>query len=63
MVRRDRNCPENPFRWDRVRMNIPGGNAYPPILTWIYKEKGEDKDLAYEFTTYVDGYRVVDNSE
>ena len=52
------NDPENPFIWDGGRLNLPGDPNYPPKISWKYKFRGGAEDLSYDFTTYVDYYRV-----
>ena len=49
--------------WDNVRLNHPGDPGYSPMLSWMLKFRRENKDLAVDFTTYVDEYRVESGLE
>ena len=35
--RGDRNEPDNPFRWNKIRLNLPGDPNYPPKIIWMSK--------------------------
>jgi hypothetical protein len=58
----DRLNPENPLRWARVELNLPGSPAYTPTLPWVYRVK-EDGTLAGDAPTYVDDMRPTGSSE
>jgi hypothetical protein len=52
----------NVFRWEEVKMNLPGDPKYDPRLPWVYKVKGDGTPAA-DFFFYVDDNRTVGNSE
>lgn len=35
----DRHCETNPFKWDHVRLSLPGRADYDPSQSWISKIK------------------------
>jgi hypothetical protein len=39
----DRADPDNVFRWDAIRMNLPGSATYDPSLPWVSKIRFNDK--------------------
>ena len=39
IIRGDRKDPDNVFRWDHVRLNLPGQDDYDPSLPWVSKVK------------------------
>lgn len=49
----DPSDPSNPFRWDHVRLNLPGMENYNPHLPWVSKMR-KDFTLAAEVPRYVD---------
>ena len=61
VCRGNRFDPENPFRWDSVRVNLPGTKNYNPRLPWISKMKGNSE--AAEVIAYVDDVRNIASSE
>ena len=63
VVRGDMRDPDNPFRWYKIRMNLPGDPSYSPIIPWMSKFCGGNQDMATYFTTYVDNSRVAARSE
>ena len=48
----------NPFHWDHVRLNLPGGRGYRSDLPWVMKIRA-DGLLAAEIFVYVDDGRAV----
>jgi hypothetical protein len=50
----DRTDPENVFRWDRVRLNLPGSNGYDPGQPWVSKVRNSDGRIAAGLVTFVD---------
>jgi hypothetical protein len=44
----------NLFRWDKVRMNLPGSTDYDPSLPWVSKIWLEDGRIAADLFIYVD---------
>lgn len=66
IVRGDRSDPKNIFRWERIRLNLPGSPVFDPILPWVSKvftarlENGEDVErIACDFATFVDDMRAA----
>ena len=66
IVRGDRSDPKNIFRWERIRLNLPGSPIFDPILPWVSKvftarlENGEDVErIACDFATFVDDMRAA----
>jgi len=62
VIRGDRHDPANIFRWDMVRLNLPGRMNYQPELPWVSKIRCEDGELACDFVSYVDDSRTSGNS-
>ena len=63
--RRDRHghhAEDNPFRWDRVKLNLPGSATYNAMLPWVMKIR-KDGHLACEVYVYVDDGRVTGHSK
>ena len=61
-VRGNRRSGSNPFRWDYVKINLPGSKDYDPTSPWVAKMRA-DGSLATEFFVYVDDVRVTGGSE
>ena len=40
VVRVDRSDPDNPFRWEKIRLNLPGDTSYSPTIPWMSKFQG-----------------------
>jgi len=66
MVRGDQLDPKNIFRWNRIRLNLPGSPDFDPILPWVSKVFGDRiKDgklierIACNFATFVDDMRAA----
>ncbi len=60
IIRGDRRNPSNVFRWDRVRMNLPGQDNYEPSLPWVSKVKDLENGevvIAADLFTFVDDLR------
>lgn len=53
----DHRKAENVFRWDEVRMNLPGMLGYDPSLPWVSKIRKTDGRIAADFKTFVDDNR------
>lgn len=62
VIRGDKGDPNNVFRWDLVRLNLPGQADYRPELPWVSKVRAEDAEIACDFVTYVDDTRTCGNS-
>jgi hypothetical protein len=57
IIQGDRRDPRNIFRWGRVRLNLPGCEAYNPSLPWISKVRSEDGKIVadlFAFRTILD---------
>jgi hypothetical protein len=50
---------DNPFRWDAVRMNLPGSKNYDPSLPWVSKIRKGEKLIACDLVIFVDDLRVT----
>ena len=42
VVRGYRSDPNNPSRWDKIRLNLPGDPNYPSKSPWMSKSRGEE---------------------
>jgi hypothetical protein len=58
----DRLDPENVFRWDHIRMNLPGSKTYDPSLPWVSKVRLSDGRIAADLFIYVDDVRLTGSS-
>ena len=58
----DRKNESNPFRWDKIKLNLPGLADYDPSLPWVYKER-KDGSIACDVFTYVDDLRPTGPTE
>ena len=63
VIRGKRLGVDNPLRWDKVMMNLPGSKDYDPSLPWVYKYNSLTGTLAGYFGTYVDDIRPVGGTE
>lgn len=59
VVMGDRFDKSNVFRWDRVRLNLPGTENYDPSLPWVSKVRLDDGKIACDLFIYVDDGRVT----
>jgi hypothetical protein len=59
----DRKDPENPFRWDWVRMNLPGQVGYDPSKPWVPIIREEDGRIAGDMFSFVDDLRPTSTSK
>jgi hypothetical protein len=50
------------FRWDIIRLNLPGSNNYTPSLPWVSKIRLSDASLACDLIIYVDDVRTMGNT-
>ncbi len=60
VIRGNRKDPDNVYRWDRVRLNLPGQPDYEPALPWVSKVKIlEDGSavIAADLHTFMDDMR------
>ena len=47
-----RNDSRNVFRYNGIRLNLPGHHDYKPTRPWVYKER-KDKSIASDALVYV----------
>jgi hypothetical protein len=47
---------QNVFRWERVRLNLPGALGYDPTMSWMSKVREDGRVTAYLFI-YMDDLR------
>ena len=62
-IRGDRKCPNNPLRWDRAVLNLPGSLDFKPDEPGVYKYDDFNEKMAAFFETYVDDIRCVSSSD
>ena len=55
----DRMDRKNAFRWDAVRLNLPGTESYDPSLPWVSKIRLDDGQIAADLFIYVDDGRIT----
>jgi hypothetical protein len=60
--RGDPGSPVNVFRWDFLRLNLPGSIDYQPHLPWVSKVRSDDGKIANDFVTYVEDTRTCGGS-
>ena len=63
IFRGDRLNPMNPFRFDIVRMNLPGCLNYDPTKPWVSKIKSSTGKIAADVVQYVDDLRPTGESK
>jgi hypothetical protein len=56
-IRGDRRDPNNVFRWDNVKLNLPGSEFYDPNRPWVYKERTAEGQIAADLFIFVDDLR------
>jgi hypothetical protein len=56
----DRTDSGNVFRWDDVRMNLPGASDYDPALPWVSKIRLEDGNIAADLFIYEMTYGLLE---
>jgi hypothetical protein len=59
VIRGDSKDSKNPFRWDTVRMNLPGQVGYDSTLPWVSKIRLADNCIACDVVIFVDDLRVT----
>ena len=59
----DRRDVNNPFRWDRIVLNLPGSPEYDPTLPRVYKWNERIQSMACECKFFCDDFRVVGPNE
>jgi hypothetical protein len=62
VIRGNPKDKRNIFRWNQVKMNLPGDTNYDPSLPWVYKVR-KDGTPAADFFFYVDDNRTTGNSQ
>lgn len=62
VARGDPRSPHNPFRYDTVRLNLPGSPKYDPAVPWVSKLDSETGRIAGDVKTYVDDKRPTGRS-
>ncbi len=63
VIRGDRNDVMNAFRWEYVKLNLPGDAEYTPLKPRLYRVKNKNDELAALILSYVDDMRAADGSE
>ncbi len=63
VIRGNRLEPSNVFRWDRVRLNLPGKEGYDPSVPWVSKVRDSDGRIAADLFTFVDDLRPTGSSK
>ena len=63
LIRGDRLAVDNPLRWDRVIMNLPGKEGYDPSMPWVYKWDDVNNRMASDFVCYIDDIRGLGGTE
>ena len=61
MARGNRLDEKNPFRWNSVRLNLPGSENYDPQIPWVSKMYNNEE--AADVVVYVDDVRLYGSSE
>ncbi len=54
VIRGNRLAKDNPLRWDKVILNLPGDPSYDPTRPCVYKWNSDTGTLAGSFGTYID---------
>jgi hypothetical protein len=57
MAKGGRKDPTNIFRWDSLRLNLPGLASYDPGLPWVSKVRDDDGRIAADVVEFVDELR------
>jgi hypothetical protein len=57
VIRGERRDPKNVYRWDHVRLNLPGSEEYDPSKPWVSKLRLEDGRIAADLFIFVDDLR------
>ena len=61
VVKGDRLDVENPFRWNRININLPGSDGYNPTKPWIAKQWNDQE--ASDSKAYMDDGRTHGSNE
>jgi hypothetical protein len=62
IIRGDRSDPTNVYRWDSVKLNLPGSAEYDPNRPWVHKVRLEDGRIAADLFIFVDDLRPTGSS-
>ncbi len=63
IIRGDRLDENNPLRWDKVVLNLPGDVNYDPTKPRVYKWNSCTNTIAGSFGTYIDDIRTQHQSD
>jgi hypothetical protein len=63
LVRGNRRCPNNPLRWDEIRINCPGNATHDPTLPRVMKWNKLINNIAGDIVTFVDDLRLSGATE
>ena len=63
IMRGERTDPNNIFRWDELRLNLPGSAKYDPTKPWVSKIRTSNQRIAADFFCYIDDVRPCGSSE
>jgi hypothetical protein len=63
VIQGNRSNPTNAFRWDTVRLNLPGSTEYNLRLRWVSKIRLSNGKLAADIFIYVDDAQVTTPSK
>ena len=55
----DRREKTNPFRWDCIKLNLPGDEKYDPTMPRVYKWNDISETLACECKFFCDDFRII----
>jgi hypothetical protein len=58
----NRHSASNVFRWEHVRLNLPGSSDYDPSKPWVCKIRSDGK-VAADLHIYVDDLRITAPTE
>jgi hypothetical protein len=58
VVKGNRAEATNPFKWDKVILNLPGMEDYDPSMPRVYKWNSTTNSIACDVKTFVDDYRT-----
>jgi hypothetical protein len=56
IIKGNRSDPKNEFRWEKVRLKLPGSCDYDPSSPWVSKVRADGK-IASDLFTFVDDLR------
>lgn len=64
VIQGDRRDPNNPYRWFKIILNLPGSKGYDPREPRVWKAQSADrKQIAAVLCQYVDDLRNAAASE